>query len=112
MSKINLENLKSGLTVRVHQKIKEGDKERVQVFEGIVIKISSGAGVNKTITVRKIVDGVGVEKIFPIMSPNIIKIDHVKQMKVRRSKLFYLRDKDRQHKLYEQKAKLAVAEVK
>jgi large subunit ribosomal protein L19 len=85
--------LKAGNVVRVHQKIKEGGKERVQIFEGLVIKISSGSGVNKTFTVRKMVGGIGVEKIFPFFSPNIKQIDIVKDGKVRRSKLYYMRER-------------------
>ncbi len=95
----SLPTLKSGLTVRVHQKIKEGDKQRVQIFEGLVIKISSGSGVSKTFTVRKVVDGVGVEKIFPVQSPNVSKIEVVRASKVRRAKLYYLR-KNKSFKLY------------
>jgi large subunit ribosomal protein L19 len=84
------------MTVKVHQKIKEttpkGDeKERIQVFEGMVIK-ARGAGVSKTITVRKISNGVGVEKIFPLNMPSIDRIEPVKQAKVRKAKLYYLRD--------------------
>lgn len=101
--KNDLPDLRSGYIVRVHQKIKEGDKERLQVFEGIIIKLSNGAGVNKTITVRKVVDGVGVEKIFPLHAPVVAKISVVKKTKVRRSKLYYLRDeKGGKIKLYEQ----------
>ena len=85
--------LKSGNVVRVHQKISEGGKDRIQIFEGLVIAVSSGEGVNKTFTVRKIVDGVGVEKIFPFYSPNIAKIDLVKGGKVRRAKLYYMRER-------------------
>lgn len=86
-------SLRPGLTVRVHQKIKEGGKERIQVFEGLVIKISSGAGLDKTFTLRKVVDGIGVEKIFPLHSPNIAKIKVVKEAKVRRAKLYYMRER-------------------
>ncbi|KKP36737.1 50S ribosomal protein L19 [Candidatus Peregrinibacteria bacterium RIFOXYC2_FULL_33_13] len=86
-------DLKSGMTVRIHQKIKEGGKERVQIYEGLVIKISSGTAIEKTFTVRKIVDGVGVERIFPLHSSNIKKIDIVKVGKVRRAKLYYMRDR-------------------
>lgn len=100
--------LQSGLTVRVHQKIREGDKERLQAFEGIVIKMSSGFGVSKTFTVRKVVDNVGVEKIFPLHSPNIAKIEVLKKAKVRRAKLYYLRGtkKGKVKLYYEEKAKL------
>lgn len=85
--------IKTGYTVRVHQKITEGTKERIQVFEGLVIKVGHGADTEKTITIRKIVQGIGVEKIFPINSPNITKIDVKKKAKVRRSKLYYMRDR-------------------
>lgn len=84
--------LKTGYTVRVHQKIKEGDKERIQIFEGLVIK-TNGSGIGRTLTVRKISEGVGVEKIFPIHSSNIEKIEVVKIAKVRRSKLYYMRER-------------------
>ncbi len=89
----NVEQIKSGYTVRVHQKIKEGDKERVQIFEGLVIKVGAGSDVAKTFTVRKVVDGVGVEKVYPIHSPNVAKIEIVRASKVRRAKLYYLRAK-------------------
>lgn len=103
---MKLPELRSGYTVRVQQKIREGDKERLQAFEGTVIKIGSGSGLGKTFTVRKVVDGVGVEKIFPLLSPNIAKIDVVKKSKVRRAKLYYLRGKlGKRFKLYEEKAK-------
>ena len=85
--------VKTGYTGKVHQKIKEGGKERVQMFEGLVIKISSGAGTDKSFTVRRIASGVGVEKIFPFHSPNVAKIDVIKKAKVRRSKLYYMRNK-------------------
>ena len=85
--------IRSGYTVRVHQKIKEGNKERVQSFEGLVIKLGHGEGVEKTITVRKIVQGIGVEKVFPLNSPNIKKIEVKKKAKVRRSKLYYMRER-------------------
>ncbi|MBT3704789.1 50S ribosomal protein L19 [Candidatus Peregrinibacteria bacterium] len=85
--------LNTGMTVRVHQKIKEGEKERIQIFEGLIIKISHGHGVDKTLTVRKVVEGIGVEKIFPIHSPNIAKIEITKKSKVRRSKLYYMRER-------------------
>lgn len=86
-------SLKPGQTVKVHQKIKEGEKTRVQVFEGLVIKINSGTGVDKTFTVRKIVEGIGVEKMFPLYSPTIEKIEVKKEGKVRRAKLYYMRDR-------------------
>lgn len=99
----NIPDLKSGYTVRVHQKIKEGDKERLQAFEGLIIKINAGFGASKTFTVRRVVDGIGVEKIFPVHSPNIAKIDIVKKSKVRRAKLYYLREKlGSRFKLYDE----------
>lgn len=85
-------DLRSGDTVRVHQKIKEEKKERIQVFEGVVIAIKHGRGINATFTVRKISDGVGVERIFPLHAPFIEKIEIIKRVKVRRAKLYYLRD--------------------
>lgn len=80
-----------GDTVRVHVRIKEGDKERIQVFQGTVIQ-RRGAGSGATFTVRKTSQGIGVERVFPLFSPNVAKIDLVKQGKVRRAKLYYLRD--------------------
>jgi len=83
--------IKAGNTVRVHQKIKEGNKERVQIFEGLVIAVNSGSGTDKTFTVRKMVGSIGVEKIFPLYSKNITKIQVTKEGDVRRSKLYYMR---------------------
>ena len=104
--KPKIPELRGVYTVRVQQKIKEGDKERLQAFEGIVVKINAGYGPGKTITVRKVVDGIGVEKIFPVHSPNIASIDIVKKLRVRRAKLYYLRGKLGKHyKLYEAKEK-------
>ena len=85
--------VKTGYTVEVSQKVTEGAKERIQKFKGLVIKVSHGAGVEKTFTVRKIVEGIGVEKIFPFHSPNITKIHVVKKAKVRRQKLYYMRER-------------------
>jgi len=79
-----------GDTLRIHTKIKEGDKERVQVFEGVVIQRRS-KGTGETFTVRKVSSGVAVERVFPLHSPNITKIDRIRQGRVRRAKLFYLR---------------------
>ncbi|MDF2378822.1 MAG: 50S ribosomal protein L19 [Candidatus Gracilibacteria bacterium] len=90
---INLPEFKVGQTVRVHQRIKEGDKERIQVFEGLIIQVRNGKGVDGTITVRKVVDGIGVERVYPIHSPLLAKIEITKQAKVRRSKLYYMRER-------------------
>lgn len=90
--KSKIPDLKVGNTVKVHVRIKEGNKERIQVFEGIIIKVQ-GAGVNKTFTVRKISYGVGVEKTFLIHSPLVEKVELVRVGKARRAKLFYLRDR-------------------
>ena len=90
--KSTIPDLKVGNTVKVHVRIKEGNKERIQVFEGIIIKVQ-GAGVNKTFTVRKISYGVGVEKTFLIHSPLVEKVEVVRVGKARRAKLFYLRDR-------------------
>lgn len=89
--KSSLPDIRPGDTVRIHQKIKEGDKERSQAFEGLVIARKHGKGIEATITVRKVVSGIGVEKIFPVHSPIIEKIDLIKRGKTRRAKLYYLR---------------------
>ncbi|MCQ2475761.1 MAG: 50S ribosomal protein L19 [Clostridia bacterium] len=81
-----------GDTVKVHVKIREGEKERIQIFEGTVIA-RRGSGVSETFTVRRISYGVGVEKVFPIHSPNVAKVELVRHGKIRRSKLYYLRDR-------------------
>ena len=80
-----------GDTVKVHMRIVEGEKERIQVIEGVVIKMRGG-GARKTLTVRKISLGIGVERIFPIHSPRVEKIDIVKRAKIRQAKLYYLRE--------------------
>lgn len=80
----------AGDQVRVHVRIKEGDKERIQVFQGTVIQ-RRGSGAGATFTVRKVSQGIGVERVFPLFSPNVAKIDVVRKGKVRRSKLYYLR---------------------
>ncbi len=85
--------VRAGYTVRVSQRIKEGEKERIQNFEGLVIKVGHGEGNEGTFTVRKIVEGIGVEKIFPLHSPNVKKIVVIKKAKVRRSKLYYMRER-------------------
>ena len=90
--KASVPDLKPGYLVAVHQKIKEGNKERVQIFQGTVIKTNAGHGVNDTFTVRKISEGVGVEKTYPIHSPTIVKIEVIRAYKVRQAKLHYLRE--------------------
>ena len=90
--KTTIPDLKVGNTVKVHVRIKEGNKERIQVFEGIIIKVQ-GSGVNKTFTVRKISYGVGVEKTFLVHSPLVEKVELVRVGKARRARLFYLRDR-------------------
>jgi len=89
--KKDLPEIRPGYTVVVHQKIKEGEKERTQKFEGMVISRRGGQGLSATITVRKISEGVGVEKIYPLHSPNISKIEVLKKAKVKRAKLYYLK---------------------
>ena len=90
--KNKIPELKVGNTVKVHVRIKEGNKERIQVFEGIIIKVQGG-GVNQTFTVRKISYGVGVEKTFLVHSPLVEKVELVRVGKARRAKLYYLRDR-------------------
>ncbi|OGZ27316.1 MAG: 50S ribosomal protein L19 [Candidatus Nealsonbacteria bacterium RIFOXYB1_FULL_40_15] len=89
--KQGIPSIMPGDTVKVFQKIKEKDKERLQPFEGVVLARKHGKGISSTITVRRISSGVGVEKIFPVHSPLIEKIEVVKRSKVRRAKLYYLR---------------------
>ncbi|MFA4995925.1 MAG: 50S ribosomal protein L19 [Patescibacteria group bacterium] len=113
-AKKNIPELKSGDTVRVHLKVKEGSKERVQIFEGLVIATKHGTGLDGTFTARKESFGVGVERTFPIHSPRVVKIERVKQSKVRRSKLYYMRELsgknarlkelNRDHKVWEEGA--------
>ena len=101
--KTDLPQLKSGQFVRVHQKIKEpivdpkkgkvtGYRDRVQMFDGQVIAIKHGRGVNATFTVRKIASGVGVERVFPMHSPTIAKVEVVKNQRAKRSKIYYTRE--------------------
>jgi len=90
--KKDIPNLRIGDTVDVHYKIIEGDKERIQVFQGVLIA-QKGRGVNATITVRRIVANEGVERIFPLHSPRLSKIDVVRRADARRAKLFYLRER-------------------
>jgi large subunit ribosomal protein L19 len=89
--KHNLPQFSAGDTVKVFQSIREGDKTRVQIFEGLVIGRHGGNGINATFTVRKIASGVGVERIYPLHSPNIVKIEVVKRARVRKAQLNYVR---------------------
>jgi large subunit ribosomal protein L19 len=89
--KQNLPDFSPGDTLRVHVKIKEGDKERIQAFQGTVIA-RQGDGIGASFTVRKVTAGIGVERVFPLNSPNIDKIDVIRKGRVRRSKLYYLRE--------------------
>ena len=90
--KNKIPDLKVGNTVKVHVRVKEGNRERIQIFEGIIIKVQGG-GINKTFTVRRIASGVGVEKTFLVHSPVVEKIEVTRVGKARRAKLFYLRDR-------------------
>lgn len=90
--KENAPEFRVGDTVKVYGKIKEGNRERIQVFEGIVLKVQNG-GNRTTFTVRKFSNGIGVEKTWPLHSPNVEKVEVVRRGKVRRAKLFYLRDR-------------------
>ena len=89
--RMDIPAFKAGDTVKVHMRIIEGEKERIQVFQGAVIRVSNGT-TNATFTVRKISDGVGVERVFPMHSPSIERIEVVQEGRVRRSRLYYLRD--------------------
>ena len=90
--KTEVPEINIGDTVRIHNKIVEGTRERIQLFEGTVIA-KNGGGISETFTVRRISYGCGVEKVFPIHSPNVVKVDIIRYGKVRRAKLYYLRDK-------------------
>ncbi len=94
--RLDIPDFRPGYTVRVHQKIQEKGKERIQIFEGVVIARKKGKSAEATFTVRKISQGIGVEKIFPLYSPHIAKIEVVKLAKPRRAKLYYLRRRDRE----------------
>ena len=90
--KTEVPELNIGSTVRVHVKIREGERERIQVFEGTIIA-KKGSGISSTFTVRRVAYGCGVERVFPVHSPNVAKVELVRNGKVRRSKLYYLRDR-------------------
>ncbi|HOT04648.1 MAG TPA: 50S ribosomal protein L19 [Atribacter sp.] len=95
-------DVEPGQTVRVHLKVVEGDKERIQVFEGLVIALK-GSGISRTMTVRKMSFGIGIERVFPIYSPRIETIEIVRRGKVRRAKLYYLRGKSAKESRIEEK---------
>lgn len=105
--KSDLPVLKPGQTVRVHQKIKEttekGERERVQIFEGMIIALKNGRGAAGSMTVRKIASGIGVERIFPLHAPFIKKFEVVKEAKVNRAKLYFMRRDKTKRKLDEKK---------
>ena len=90
--KETVDNFNIGDTIKVHNRIKEGSRERIQIFEGTVIAKKHG-GIQETFTVRRVSYGVGVEKTFPVHSPNVEKVEVVRKGKVRRAKLYYLRDR-------------------
>ncbi len=90
--KTEVPEIEIGSTVKVHVKIREGERERIQIFEGIVIA-RRGSGISETFTVRRISYGIGVERVFPVHSPNVAKVEVVRYGKVRRSKLYYIRDR-------------------
>lgn len=102
MRKERLPEIKPGYTIRVHQKIKEGDRERIQSYEGLVIS-ASGNKFRRVLNVRRVVDGVGIERIFRINAPNIVKIDITRKDKVRRAKLYYISRKEQKVKAREDK---------
>lgn len=90
--KKNIPDLRSGDVIRVYQKVKEGNKERIQIFEGVVISSRGGKNLDGTFTVRRVSGGIGVEKIFPIHLPSIVKIEKIKALKLRAARLYYLRN--------------------
>jgi len=111
--KTDLPEIRPGDTVRVYQKIKEGDKERIQVFEGLVIARKHGKGITSTITVRKVISEIGVERIFPLHSPTIEKIETLRRGRVRRAKLYYLRGaKGKRARLKREEFREAIVEKK
>ena len=92
--KKDIPDIRPGDVIRVHQKVKEADgKERIQVFEGLIIARKHGKGTSATFTIRKIFQGIGVERIFPIHCPTITKLEVIKRSKVRRAKLYYMRER-------------------
>ncbi len=90
--KSDIPEFRSGDTVKVHVRLKEGEKERIQIFEGLVIARKHG-GISETFTVRKMSSGIGVERVFPLHAPSVAKIEVIRHGRVRRAKLYYLRDR-------------------
>lgn len=90
--KADMPKIEVGDYVRVNVKIREGDKERIQAFEGTIIAIKHG-GISETFTVRRVAHGVGIERVFPMHSPNVVNVDVLRHGRVRRAKLYYLRDR-------------------
>ena len=90
--KSDIPDINAGDTIRIHVRVIEGDKERLQLFEGVVIQ-RKGTGIQESITVRKVTQGVAVERIFPLHSPRLAQIDTIRRGRVRRARLFYLRDR-------------------
>lgn len=110
-TELPFEPISIGDTVKVHQKVIEGAKERIQIFEGIVIAKHLKTNISATFTVRKVSLGVGVERIFPLYSPNIAKVEVLKHNKVRRAKLFYLREAvGKKYRLKEKAKKIITTE--
>ncbi len=101
-------DIKVGQTVRVYQKVKEGGKERIQPFEGLVIARKHGRGLDGTFCVRKIAEGIGVERIYPLHTPTIEKIEILKTAKVRRAKLYFMRQRSGKKARMKNKTSLAV----
>jgi len=90
--KKNIPQLRAGDVVRVHQKISEGGKERIQIFEGIVLRVRGGKGMDGTFTVRRVSGGIGIERVFPLHLPSITKVVKIKHINIRQSRPYYLRD--------------------
>ncbi|MEK7184088.1 MAG: 50S ribosomal protein L19 [Patescibacteria group bacterium] len=90
--KKNVPALRSGDVVRVHQKVREGNKERIQIFEGIVLKVRGGKGTNGSFTVRRVSGGIGIERVFPLHLPSITKIEKIRHLEIRQARPYYLRD--------------------
>ena len=110
--KTDLPEIRPGQTVRVFQKVKEGNKERIQQFEGLVIAQKHGRGISGTFTVRKVSDRIGVERPYPLHSPAIQKVQIMKTSKVRRSKLYYMRERFGKKARMKNRANIAVPEEK